>query len=1124
MKKFSILLIFMLLYGSIFSQDIILTFSGEIQATGTPIDLDKVVIENLTRGGSIELTDNFTINLSNLVSIHSINTTDGNGFQKVYPNPFNSALNIEFYSEGKGYSSILVYNIKGQIVASIHQKFEKGVNQCVFTPKNAGVYFISLNDNGKVYTSKAISTKTTNAVAELTYQGLISSKKSKNYEKSDKGSFYEIGDILRYTATAGNYVMTIYDSPGESKSYTFEFAERFFKFEKYHIESNIPCFVDIMFSVSDAQNKGVDYLTNDDFVVLEDDNTISPSETFRYVKKLAEVPYSQKTVIMIDNSASLADDLEQIKSAAINLVNQIAENQEIAIYSFSDNINLLQDFTSNVADLENAINSITVGYPSTNLYGAIITGLGRWENSYSLDGITEGYLIALTDGDDTQGSYTLQQVIDARGTKKVYMVGLGDEINPDNLNQISYPGNYISVLNIDDLEQAFIDIQYDIARFANSFYWLNYMTPKRNGIHTLKVGATDNTNTAADAFLEGSFNADGFESVYSGVYANIDADSLYGISNINLEYLNYPPSFSLKATTYWANEPPIYSWSVDNNTITVQVNSNDNSKAVITANTPADTAAILTLSDIANNYTKNINISVVKMKPTVITTDITNISYYSATVGGEVVSEGQAPVTSRGICWSTHESPTTADSCIVNGSGIGTFSCDISNLENVTTYYVRAYATNNYGTSYGEQKTFTTSPLTVPTVITGDISNISYTSATCSGNVTDGGGIDVTSYGICYSTSPNPTISDAHTTNGSGLGSFSADISDLTVNTTYYVRAYAINSIGIGYGEQKIFSTLDYTLPVVTTGDVSNISYTTAICGGNVTDDGGSPSTVYGICYSTSPNPTVSDAHTICGTGIGTFSDTLIALNFNTTYYVRAYAENPAGTSYGEQKSFTTQDYYTTLTDFDGNTYGAVLIGSQVWMAENLKVTHYPDGTEIPHITNDTVWMDLPDNNTDGAYCYYNNNENNEADIYGALYTYAAAIAEDWTHDLNSGQGICPDGWHLPTQAEWQELIDYLGGSDIAGGKLKEAGTTHWNSSNEGATNESGFTALPSGTRNGYHTGLYNDLGNNCYLWSATESSINIKAYQLELSNNNQTAALTDYWKSHGLSVRCIKD
>ena len=206
------------------------------------------------------------------------------------------------------------------------------------------------------------------------------------------------------------------------------------------------------------------------------------------------------------------------------------------------------------------------------------------------------------------------------------------------------------------------------------------------------------------------------------------------------------------------------------------------------------------------------------------------------------------------------------------------------------------------------------------------------------------------------------------------------------------------------------------------------------------------------------------------------------------------------------------------LVDIDGNEYEVVKIGNQIWMAEDLKVTHYPNGDVIPNVTDNTAWGNLADNNTDDAYCFYNNNSGTD---YGALYTYAAAIGDDWARDNSDGQGVCPDGWHLPTDAEWIILTSGLGGNSVAGGKLKETGTTHWNSPNTGATNESGFSALPSGNRKS-GDGTFIVLGSYGLWWSATES--NTSAWFRRFDYNTDNVLRNDFAKSTGYSVRCLRD
>lgn len=221
----------------------------------------------------------------------------------------------------------------------------------------------------------------------------------------------------------------------------------------------------------------------------------------------------------------------------------------------------------------------------------------------------------------------------------------------------------------------------------------------------------------------------------------------------------------------------------------------------------------------------------------------------------------------------------------------------------------------------------------------------------------------------------------------------------------------------------------------------------------------------------------------------------------------------------GENNQFS-EDSGTFTDNRDNNTYKWVKIGTQIWMAENLKATKYADGTSILHITDNAAWSNLGDNNADKAYCFYNNNESLG---YGVLYTYAAAVNGTPYDGTNHVQGVCPDGWHVPSDVELTELTDYLGGRSVAGGKLKETGITHWNSPNEGATNESGFTALPGGFRESRLSGLFFDEGNGGYWWSGTENHSTLGWSWILLYRDAEV-----YWdggsKSAGFCVRCLKD
>ena len=197
----------------------------------------------------------------------------------------------------------------------------------------------------------------------------------------------------------------------------------------------------------------------------------------------------------------------------------------------------------------------------------------------------------------------------------------------------------------------------------------------------------------------------------------------------------------------------------------------------------------------------------------------------------------------------------------------------------------------------------------------------------------------------------------------------------------------------------------------------------------------------------------------------------------------------------------------TTVTDIDGNVYQTVQIGDQLWMAENLKVTKYRDGTAIPTGLSNSSWG----NTSSGAYAVYDDNEAN-ADTYGYLYNWYA---------VDDSRNIAPEGWHVPTDAEWTTLTDYLGGESVAGGKLKEAGTEHWNSPNTGATNESGFTALPGGQRN-YYNGDYDDMGGYGFFWSSTENT-STSAWGRILVYYHSEGVRSSGDKQDGFSVRCLR-
>lgn len=406
-------------------------------------------------------------------------------------------------------------------------------------------------------------------------------------------------------------------------------------------------------------------------------------------------------------------------------------------------------------------------------------------------------------------------------------------------------------------------------------------------------------------------------------------------------------------------------------------------------------------------------------------------------------------------------------------------------------------------------------------VTTGSVSDTTYNSASISGQIIDLGDGAV-EHGHTYSKTPNAAVSGLKTAKGipSGKGEFTSQLTDLETGTKYYAAAYISDGTRTVYGKEISFTTFSLTPPVITTTDANLVTNTAATLNGIVDANNISTTVTFDYGLTTSyVSSVLASPSPVEGSSSTNVSAKISGLVSGQTYHFRVKGSGGSGTYNGNDMTFT-----TTVKDLDGNIYPTVTIGSQIWMKENLKTTKYSDDSNIQNVTDNTTWISL----NSGAYCDFSNNPSNSV-TYGRLYNW---------HAVNTGK-LCPSGWHVPGDADWTNLVNYLVGNGYnydgtgSGNKIAKslADPVLWNASTTAGAigntdyssyrNKTNFSALPAGSRD--FDGSFNSLGSYCTWWSSTEKDAT-DGWTRFLYYDGSSLTRNGAMKIYGVSVRCIRD
>ncbi|MFM2292545.1 MAG: hypothetical protein RIS29_2358 [Bacteroidota bacterium] len=1002
-----------------------INFSG----SGASAYVDSVIVQNLTTGGKISVASSYSLLLSDQTNETPEISTNINNIQIVELNK-NGEYRLTFYTQNKGYSNISLYTLAGIKVCDINADLNIGYNSYDINLGH-GVFIARVKGNNYTYSAKLQNYLTVSfETSSFKYSGYSATKQKANTVTPTAFLKYNAGDLLLLKGKSANYTTIITDIPTSSKTINFEFIE-----------------------CKDANGNN----------------------------------YS---VVKIGNQTWMAENL---KATKFRTTDQITNTNNASDWG-STTTGGYVDYNSNITN--------------TSTYGTLY----NWYAINDTKNIApQGWKIP-TDADWTTLTTTLG----------------GESIAGDKLKESSI--NYWGLMNSGTNNYGFGALPGGYRLSNGTFYyqgtyaawWTGSEGSTSTKAYYRMISSTLGSVSRSDYSKNGGFAVRCIKSsiptITTTSITSLKSKSLISGGNVTDNGGETVTEYGICWST---NTAP----TIANNKLSMG-NGNGSYNGTITGLTPATTYYIraYATNSIGTAYGNEISTTTLLIDPVV---DADGNIYNTITLGNQT--------------WMTENLRTTK---YRNGDLIGTTSSLYTDITYTTSpKYQWAYeGSDAYALKYGRLYTW---------YVVADSRNIApegYHVASESDWAILLNYLIASGYNYDKTTSDNKTAQALSTTDSWNYSSIigTPGYNQSQNNSTglsicpsgyrgfdgyYYIMGVGAdiwtstetssttaNGKGCGFNMPTLnsFSSnkkygfsvrcIKNSVPVVTTTAASAVNSNDAICGGAVATDGGETVTESGICWNTTGNPTINNSKKSISAGVTTFSSTITGLSASTTYYIRAYATNSLGTAYGDQITITTQA--PTVTDIDGNVYHTVVIGTQTWMVENLKTTKYNDGTTISYSGPDLDWIST----STAAYGYPNGSSVNKV-TYGLLYNWYAA---------NSSK-IAPAGWHVPTKAEIETLVTYLGGNSAAGGSLKETGTSHWIYGNTGASNTSGFTAIPAGYITG-DTGSLQKFGYNSVFWSTTPGTTSDTAYRILLDYASITTSINADSKISGYSIRCIKN